>query len=344
MKFLTDYLNKVSDAIKTINSDTNDDSVINDTLYFHMVKRHLFTGRRSIIDIRRHVGNLYKEKSHPLMADHIREKIVKTLSLHIGHQVDIAIQNLPQANKRSIKITQLQYLLNVPNPAIARILYENSVRNGIIFQHHDANFDIESFLKIISATQLSDLNDITNTKLKTKVLEQLIVDSICNILDAVYQELVLLGIAKTNKELMSIESYIRLINLCCMNNILDATTIETKNESAKKDLISHCPKYPANGSTLIDFLNKLREQLSIFPSTCDKKTFGTIVYILFKGQKSIGLREEAYSTYSKFKQVLTQYYGMPDSKFKPKNVEQETINKLKRYPIFNQVKDDPKWK
>ena len=196
MKFLTDYLNKVSDAIKIINSDTNDDSVINDTLYFHMVKRHLFAGTRSI-DIRRHVGNLYKEKSHPLMADHIREKIVKTLSLHIGHQVDIAIQYLPQANKKSIKITQLQYLLNVPNPAIARILYENSVRKGIIFQHHDANFDIESFLKIISATQLSDLNDITNTKLKTKVLEQLIVDSIRNILDAVYQELVLLGIAKT---------------------------------------------------------------------------------------------------------------------------------------------------
>ena len=71
MKFLTDYLNKVSDAIKIINSDTNDDSVINDTLYFHMVKRHLCTGRRSIIDIRRHVGNLYKEKSHPLMADQL---------------------------------------------------------------------------------------------------------------------------------------------------------------------------------------------------------------------------------------------------------------------------------
>ena len=351
MRYLLPYIEHISTDINFLKSQTYNEESLNDVLYRHICAHHTLsswdTGKQTLVlnEIEASIEEFYERYTHHMMTDAILTKSTKKLSLQIAHKIDIAIAKFSTDELRSSNLGLIGNLLLYKSPITTRSQYDK-LRKQRRVNGRDLEFDFESLLRIAYITQRDDLSKTTAPELKKELLDFYLKDAIYTILFGIYNKLASIGIVKVikGKYDLPIKSYIRVIYTSCAEDKLEDVSIEKPEESATEELKKRCIKHPDKSEYLISLLNELREKLLIYPSSCDKKTFGTLVYILYRGQQSIGLRKEAYTSFNKFKNVLTRYFGMPTSEFKPKNVDKKTIDKLYRNPVLNKVEEDPKWK
>ena len=351
MEKIEAYLSRIKDSTQYIKEDFSNEIELNKELFFHLKKRtcfeHIPNRFCEYHDIETYIGDYYECRTHYTMRDDLRTNRAKEISLTIARQIDHL--HLIDLEHRTMRwgYEVIKLLTECQNPIMAKERYDTICKQrydkaetlGYI-KLQKLNYDFESYHKIRCATQLSDLNSVHNIGLKKELLRYILHEVLTAILDSAYQALVRIGLLKSLKNKLSPSTYIKSIYSCCIE---DSTGILTHINSNNAGILQCC-KFGPNDKYRVELqklLEDMRTQLSIYPTSCNKKKFSAIAYILFKGKDGLGIKKQELKSYSKFKSSLAQYYNMPESSFKPKDFDQAYLNTLKcRYIILDKVTED----
>lgn len=352
-EMLTKYLNEISSAVDCLYEDRQGEQEVNEMLFHHMQKRALFEmisfDEHTYNDFRSYLKTYFQRQIHYTMSDKFKMQRVKSLASDLVQRIDLIGCHRKLHNRmRSPEYIAVRFLTNGENFILAKERYDTVLRFGEVGVHKHiyaamSKIDFSTYVKVLSATQISDLASVSCMNLKKDLLLYYIQDSISAILKTILNEFVALGLTSSSyfdycgsNHLMAIKT---IFNICSSSQSNSTFDLKLSDDSAEQILLKHCRKYPYTGTQLLDFLGELRKELAIYPSACNKKKFAAIAYILYKGQHSIGLIRNSFKSYSKFKQLLASYYGMEDSSFKPKDLG-TTIAELKKERVFNKVTED----
>lgn len=351
MEKIEAYLSRIKDATLCIQKDFSDEIELNKELFYHIKKRRCFEPIPHELceyqDIETYIRDYYEYRTHYTMKDELRTKRAKEISLTIARQVDLLQLTHLENRTRRWEYEVIKRLTECQNPILAKeyydIICERRYDKAEILGHtklQKLGYDFESYHKIRCVTQLSDLNTVHNIGLKRELLLFILHEVLTAILDSAYQALVRIGILKSLKNRLSPSGYIKSIYSCCIE---DSTGTLTHVDSSNAGILQCCKFDPKDKYRveLQKLLEDMRIQLSIYPTSCNKKKFSAIAYILFKGKNNLGIKKQELKSYSKFKTSLAQYYSMPESSFKPKDIGLAYLDTLKyRYSILNKVIED----
>lgn len=186
-------------------------------------------------------------------------------------------------------------------------------------------FDFDVYRMTKSVSKLSDLHEIHGYSTKMILLQIYLVDAINEVLEEVYKALIRVEVIIDNGSMVhDINDFSKIsssIISICSNKQQDNQPIgdiDDKREKLKK----YCKIYPtpdSNLKSLIKTLEELKDRYEI-PFGCSKKKFSAIVYILYRCQGHIGMKPHSFKVYSKFKNLMCDYFEVPQNTYKENDI------------------------
>ena len=342
MKVIEKYIKSIETDINCISPNFNNEDAINNALYFHMHTSNLFYHKKHpnitlyYYNLEDYVTGYYERHINDYMTNEFKTKRVKKISSAIATMIDKSWLSEFEHVFFDFKFKIYKRLRDCPNLVVARgispFLY--LLVHPREKQYLNTDFDINLYLAVVSVSSREELDSIKAIEIKKNILIQYLYNSIECILRIAYNQLNSIGLVKQLKNRIKLSEYLSAIHTCC--NDIDFGTLLNKENSTRIDknklFITYCKAYPSrehNNDLLLLYLNKLRERLLIYQSSCNKTKFSALAYILFQNRGKLGLKPDCPKAFNKFKEILATYYDMPQNSLKPKNLKNE-VDKLCR--------------
>lgn len=330
------FLDSFKPSIEVLTStELVDEAVLDSALYKLMCSSDVFS-------MKKYVERYYHLPEGVEYTYETLQKKIRLKTIKLFQELNFNCKEFSNCYSQALK--DFKHILNT-NLRTARSRFNIQTKFGM-HSNLAIDFDFNVYRQIISVSKFSDMTEIKGFDTKMLLLHNFFVKFMNEILEEIYAILCKYDIIEGKgdslnypKDFLEIKS--KILSVCMEEKPKISIVNNVDKKAILKEYCHPIPSLDKNFQKLIGILEELRDRYGI-PYECDKKKFAAIVYNLYRCQVYIGMRGNAFKTYTKFKNIMCSYFDMPQSTYKVNDIE--SISKiLMRDLCFKDFELDAKW-